>query len=171
MRGHGEPIGVRRRLRPGTCPSRSWPWWSRPAARSPATPSATTSAPAPSRARTRSTCRRPRCYAGACALGPGIRPAWEIPDPYALEIELTIFRGGEVAWEGTSGTGQLHRRLDDLVGYLFRADRYPRGVILSTGTGLVPGQDFTLTPGDRVQIRVDGVGTLANDVLPALEIG
>jgi 2-dehydro-3-deoxy-D-arabinonate dehydratase len=112
-----------------------------------------------------------KMFAGATALGPGIRPAWEIPDPYALEIEMTIFRGGEVAWEGTSGTGQLHRRLDDLVGYLFRADRYPRGVILSTGTGLVPGQDFTLTPGDRVRIRVDEVGTLANDVRPALEIG
>jgi fumarylacetoacetate (FAA) hydrolase family protein len=34
----------------------------------------------------------------------------------------------------------------------------------------VPGQDFTLTPGDRVRIRVDEVGTLANDVLPTPEI-
>ena len=44
------------------------------------------------------------------------------------------------------------------------------GAVLSTGTGLVPELDFTLPPGDRVRIRVDGVGTLANDVLPALEI-
>jgi len=111
-----------------------------------------------------------KMYAGATALGPGIRPAWEVPDPYGLEIEMTISRGGAVAWHGTTNTSQLHRRLDDLVGHLFRADRHPRGVILSTGTGLVPDQDFTLTPGDRVEIRVGGVGTLANDVLPALEI-
>jgi 2-dehydro-3-deoxy-D-arabinonate dehydratase len=111
-----------------------------------------------------------KMFAGATALGPGIRPAWEVSDPYALEIEMTITRGGEVTWEGTASTSQLHRRLDDLVDYLFRGDRYPRGVILSTGTGLVPGQDFTLTPGDRVRIRVDEVGTLANDVLPTPEI-
>ncbi|WP_336205329.1 fumarylacetoacetate hydrolase family protein [Nonomuraea sp. LPB2021202275-12-8] len=111
-----------------------------------------------------------KMYAGATALGPGIRPAWEVPDPYDLAIEMSISRGGVVAWSGAASTSQLHRRLDDLVGHLFRADRHPQGVILSTGTCLVPGQEFTLTPGDQVEIRIEGIGTLANDVLPALEI-
>ena len=39
-----------------------------------------------------------KTYAGSCAVGPWIVPAWEIPDPYALTIELTISRDGGVAW-------------------------------------------------------------------------
>lgn len=31
-----------------------------------------------------------------------------------------------------------------------------------TGTGIVPGDDFTLQSGDLVKITIDGVGTLAN---------
>ena len=35
-----------------------------------------------------------KIYRGSCAVGPSIRPAWEVPDPYALTIEMTISRGG-----------------------------------------------------------------------------
>ena len=35
-----------------------------------------------------------KTYAGSCAVGPWIVPAWEVPDPYALTIELTIARDG-----------------------------------------------------------------------------
>jgi fumarylacetoacetate (FAA) hydrolase family protein len=31
-----------------------------------------------------------KMYAGSCALSSGIRPAWELPAPNALEIVLTI---------------------------------------------------------------------------------
>src|SRR5690606_14910350 len=108
--------------------------------------------------------------AGATALGPGIRPAWEVPDPYDLTMTVTITRDGETAWTETASTGQLHRRIDELAACLFTAERYPRGAVLSTGTCLVPGSDFTLRPGDRVEIAIDGVGTLANEVRPAKEI-
>ena len=43
-----------------------------------------------------------KTYAGGCAVGPWIVPAWELPDPYALTIELTIARDGGVAWAGTA---------------------------------------------------------------------
>src|SRR5690606_9835530 len=69
-----------------------------------------------------------KVYLGGCGVGPAIRPAWEVADPYALAIELVIRRDGEVAWSGTASTAQLHRRLDDLVAYLFRADVFPDGV-------------------------------------------
>ncbi|MGI5268102.1 fumarylacetoacetate hydrolase family protein [Nonomuraea sp. CA-218870] len=111
-----------------------------------------------------------KMYAGATALGPGIRPAWEVPDPYDLAMTVTITRDGVTAWSDRANTGQLHRRLDELVSCLFAAERYPRGVVLSTGTCMVPGSDFTLLPGDRVEIVIDGVGTLANDVRPAREV-
>ena len=41
----------------------------------------------------------------------------------------------------------------------------PAGVILLTGTGLVPGADVTVDPGDVVTVGVDGVATLVNPVI------
>ena len=59
-----------------------------------------------------------KTYAGACALGPAIRPVWEVADPYALSIALRIWRGGALAWDGATTTGLLHRKLDELVRWL-----------------------------------------------------
>jgi 2-dehydro-3-deoxy-D-arabinonate dehydratase len=109
-----------------------------------------------------------KSYLGACAVGPVIRPAWEIADPYALAIELTITRSGEVEWAGTASTAQLKRRYDELVRYLMFADVHPEGAILSTGTCLVPPLPFTLSDGDTVTISVSEIGTLANPVVRGL---
>ncbi len=106
-----------------------------------------------------------KIYLGGCAAGPAIRPSWEVPDPYTLGIELTITRDGETAWHGRASTAQLHRRLDDLVGYLFREDVFPDGVILATGTCLVPELPFTLRAGDEVTITISEVGTLTSTVV------
>ncbi len=105
-----------------------------------------------------------KIYWGACGIGPWIRPAWEVDDPYALGIRLTISRGGSVVWSGTANTGQLRRKLDELVEYLMRGDLHPDGVVLSTGTCLVPAAPFTLADGDTVAIALDEVGTLTNTV-------
>jgi 2-dehydro-3-deoxy-D-arabinonate dehydratase len=106
-----------------------------------------------------------KVYSGACGLGPWITPAWEVPDPYQLGIRLTIDRDGAQAWDGRASTSSLHRRLDDLVGYLMRGDTHPDGAILSTGTCLVPPPPFSLTAGDLVTIAIDGIGTLTNPVV------
>jgi 2-dehydro-3-deoxy-D-arabinonate dehydratase len=106
-----------------------------------------------------------KIYLGGCAVGPWIRPAWEIPDPYALTIELTISRDGEIAWEGSSSTSGLHRRIDELTGYLFREDDFPGGAILSTGTSLVPELPFTLQAGDEIRVRISEIGELINPVV------
>jgi len=106
-----------------------------------------------------------KIYLGGCALGPGIRPAWEIDDPYALTIEMTISRGGSLAWEGSSNTGGLYRRIDELAAYLFREDEFPAGVVLSTGTSLVPDLPFTLEAGDEIRIQIPGIGELRNPVV------
>jgi 2-dehydro-3-deoxy-D-arabinonate dehydratase len=108
-----------------------------------------------------------KVYAGCCALGPGIRPFWEVEDPYALGIQAEVQRGGERVWDASTSTKMLHRRLDDLVGYLGRQLALPDGAVLSTGTGIVPELDFTLLEGDTVTITVDGIGTLSNPVVAA----
>ena len=37
-------------------------------------------------------------------------------------------------------------------------------MILLTGTGIVPPNDFTLQAGDGVEIEIDGIGALKNTV-------
>ena len=34
-----------------------------------------------------------------------------------------------------------------------------------TGTGIVPPDDFTLVPGDKIRITIDPIGTLENVVV------
>jgi 2-dehydro-3-deoxy-D-arabinonate dehydratase len=106
-----------------------------------------------------------KIYLGGCAVGPWIRPAWEVPDPYALTIEMTITRGNAVAWQGTSSTSGLRRRIDELAAYLFREDDFPAGVVLSTGTSLVPDLPFTLQAGDEIRIKISEIGELVNPVV------
>jgi 2-dehydro-3-deoxy-D-arabinonate dehydratase len=99
-----------------------------------------------------------KTYLGCCALGPAIAPAWEVADPRALTIRLTITRDGAIAFSGEVGTDRLHRPFADLIDYLGRDNAFPNGVILLTGTGIIPPDDFTLQPGDTVQIAIDGLG-------------
>jgi 2-dehydro-3-deoxy-D-arabinonate dehydratase len=106
-----------------------------------------------------------KIYLGGCAVGPWIRPAWEIADPYDLTIELTITRAGQVAWQGKSSTSGLRRRIPELAEYLFREDEFPAGAILSTGTSLVPDLPFTLQPADEITITISDIGELANPVV------
>jgi 2-dehydro-3-deoxy-D-arabinonate dehydratase len=106
-----------------------------------------------------------KIYLGGCALGPWIRPAWEVPDPYSLTIEMTITRDGAVAWEGQSSTSGLRRRIDELAEYLFREDEFPAGAVLSTGTSLVPDLPFTLQSGDEIRIHISQIGELVNPVV------
>ncbi len=105
-----------------------------------------------------------KIYAGSCAVSAAVVPAWQVPDPGALGITLTVWRGGAAAFRGATSTAAFHRTPQDLVGHLRRAQPFPDGVVLSTGTGIVPGLDFTLLPGDTVEIAIDALGTLTNHV-------
>lgn len=106
-----------------------------------------------------------KVYTGCCALGPGITPAWEVSDPYNLTIHLSIERDKQVYWEGETSTRELKRRFDELVIYLFLENDFPDGVLLCTGTALVPEKQFTLQPGDVVHIAIDQLGSLYNPVV------
>ncbi|SEN80599.1 fumarylacetoacetate hydrolase family protein [Actinacidiphila rubida] len=106
-----------------------------------------------------------KIYAGSCAVSSAFVPAWELADPGALGIRMTVWRDGAAVFEGATTTAAFHRAPEDLVGHLTAAQPFPDGVVLSTGTGIVPGLDFTLTDGDVVEIGVDGLGTLTNPVV------
>jgi 2-dehydro-3-deoxy-D-arabinonate dehydratase len=110
-----------------------------------------------------------KTYLGGCVLGPAIRPAWEVADPYNLEIGLTIRRGGAIAFQGTASTASLRRRFGELIGYLMHADLHPDGVVLTTGTCLVPPAPFSLAGGDVVRIEIAEVGVLTTRVACGLE--
>jgi 2-dehydro-3-deoxy-D-arabinonate dehydratase len=105
-----------------------------------------------------------KVFAGGCALATGIRPAWEVPDPTALTIDLVIRRDGVEVFTGTTSTEKLVRPLTELVDVLFAPNEFPDGVILATGTGIVPELDFALRAGDVVDISISEVGTLINTV-------
>jgi 2-dehydro-3-deoxy-D-arabinonate dehydratase len=106
-----------------------------------------------------------KIYLGGCAAGPGIRPAWELTDPYGLTIEMTISRGGEPAWAGQASTAGLRRTVPELASFLFLEDEFPAGVLLSTGTSLVPDLPFTLRAGDEIRISISEIGELVNHVV------
>jgi 2-dehydro-3-deoxy-D-arabinonate dehydratase len=105
-----------------------------------------------------------KLYDGSCALGPWITLAPAMPSRTEITIELSIERGGRRVFEGATSIAQMARSFEDLAGWLARDNSFPRGVVLLTGTGIVPPDDFTLAAGDAVAITIAGIGTLANTV-------
>jgi 2-dehydro-3-deoxy-D-arabinonate dehydratase len=105
-----------------------------------------------------------KVYQGSCALGPTMIPLKAIADPSALSIRLLIVRGKVVCFEGSTTIAKMKRSFEDLISYLFREQEFPNGVILLTGTGVVPPDSFTLQPGDRVEITIPEIGALSNTV-------
>lgn len=106
-----------------------------------------------------------KVYDGACSLGPGITLA-EAGSVRELQIRLRIRRGdpgGEPVFEGEIYTSQMKRSPEELADYLGRELNFPTGAFLMTGTGIVPGEDFTLKSGDWVEISVGDL-VLENEV-------
>ena len=94
-----------------------------------------------------------KMYNGSCALGHGI---WLCkPDEiHAIPIQLKIQRANETVFSDEITTFTMKRTFSELVEYLTFEMDFPQGVFLMTGTGLVPGNEFTLQPADVVSIRV-----------------
>ena len=105
-----------------------------------------------------------KCYREAAGLGPCVLLADGPLDRSGVEIELAIERGGEAVFGGTIQLDRMARTFEDLIDWLGRENVFPDGVVLMTGTGIVPPDEFTLEDGDSVSISITGIGTLSNPV-------
>ena len=79
-------------------------------------------------------------------------------------IDIKIFRNNALVFSGGTTLAKMKRSLQELADFLFLETSFPAGVMLMTGTGIVPPDDFTLEIADRVEISIGGIGTLINHV-------
>lgn len=103
-----------------------------------------------------------KVYDGACAIGPALVPASEAAPPFA--IEMTIARERSTVFAGETNTADMQRGFEELAEHLLRELSFPCGVLLMTGTSLVPEPPLTLEAGDEVTITISGLGQLTNRV-------
>jgi 2-dehydro-3-deoxy-D-arabinonate dehydratase len=108
-----------------------------------------------------------KVYEACCALGPAITLAAAMPPAHEVGIRLTIDRAGSTVFQGSTSVGRMARSFAELIDWLGRDNVFPGGVILLTGTGIVPPDAFSLRAGDLIQIEIDGIGTLTNPVVQA----
>jgi 2-dehydro-3-deoxy-D-arabinonate dehydratase len=106
-----------------------------------------------------------KIYHRSCAVGPCIVVGSTETVARTWTIRLQIYRGGGIIFEGQTTANQIKRSFEELVSYFYRSQTFPHGAVLLTGTGIVPGDDFTLQPDDRVRIEVNGIGVLENTVI------
>ena len=106
-----------------------------------------------------------KVYAACCALGPSITLTKAMPPRSTIGIQLTIERDGAIVYKGETSIARMARRIEELIDWLGLDNCFPGGVILLTGTGIVPPDDFSLKPADIVRISIDGIGTLNNPVV------
>ncbi|OOG70660.1 fumarylacetoacetate hydrolase family protein [Algoriphagus sp. A40] len=103
-----------------------------------------------------------KVYPGCAAIGPCILIQEEmLPD--TTKISLEIHRVGKIEASGETTLAQMKRKPQELADWLFRANTFPIGCLMMTGTGIVP-DNFTLQAGDIVKITIEGIGTLENKV-------
>lgn len=104
-----------------------------------------------------------KSYDGSTAIGPCIYVT-DKPLPKGTKIHIEISRAGKIVFEDSIGIDQIKRSFKELVSFLYRECSFPFGSYLMTGTGIVPGSDFTLQSGDQLVITIDRIGSLANTV-------
>jgi 2-dehydro-3-deoxy-D-arabinonate dehydratase len=105
-----------------------------------------------------------KIYDHACALGPVITLSDAMPPLDQVTIRLAIERRSQRVFEGATSLSAMARSLKDLIHWLGQENSFPHGVVLLTGTGIVPPDEFALQSGDVVHIDITGIGRLSNVV-------
>ncbi len=106
-----------------------------------------------------------KIYDRSCALGPWIHLCATEADARGWNIQIEIRRDGQTVFTGETSVSQIKRDFGPLAEFLFRSQHFPHGVILLTGTGIVPPDTFTLRERDAIEIKISGIGRLHNQVL------
>ncbi|MEQ1799511.1 MAG: fumarylacetoacetate hydrolase family protein [Lacibacter sp.] len=104
-----------------------------------------------------------KTYDGCAAVGPCVYITNESLNP-ETNIHLVIKRNSEAVFEGNIAINQMKRKPEELVSFIYRECSFPYGCLIMTGTGIVPGSDFTLQIADEISITIEGIGTLMNIV-------
>jgi 2-keto-4-pentenoate hydratase/2-oxohepta-3-ene-1,7-dioic acid hydratase in catechol pathway len=91
-----------------------------------------------------------------CPLGP-----WIETDLDSSDLAISTLVNGETRQQAR--TSQLERGVAELLAYVSRVMTLLPGDVLLTGT---PAGVGPLAAGDRVEVEVEGIGVLANEVVP-----
>ena len=101
---------------------------------------------------------------GSCPMGPYIVPASAITNPNQLDIETKV--NGEV--RQSSNTEHFIFTIETIISELSKGMTLEAGDIIITGTPAGVGSGFNpprfLKAGDKVEITIEGIGTLENTV-------
>lgn len=100
---------------------------------------------------------------GSLPLGPGITPAFQIPDPQDLRLRLWV--NGELQQE--ESTADMICTVAELISAASEVVTLEPGDVIATGTpsGVGASRGRWLRPGDLVRTTIDGLGTLENPVI------
>jgi 2-keto-4-pentenoate hydratase/2-oxohepta-3-ene-1,7-dioic acid hydratase in catechol pathway len=95
-------------------------------------------------------------------MGPWITPASQIADPQKLKIDLWV---NDVHEQDTSSKQMIFTVAEQIAALSKQLTLRP-GDVVATGTGGGVGmpQNRFLSPGDRIRITIEGLGTLRNTV-------
>ncbi len=96
-------------------------------------------------------------------LGPGITPAFQVPDPQNLRLRLWV--NGELQQD--ESTSDMVCTVAELVCAASEVVTLEPGDVIATGTpsGVGAGRGLYLRSGDVVRTTIDGLGTLENTVI------
>jgi 2-dehydro-3-deoxy-D-arabinonate dehydratase len=104
-----------------------------------------------------------KTYDACAAIGPCIYITEQPLDSNTM-IQLEINRNNTTVFSDKIAISQMKRTVEELVSFVFRECSFPVGCLIMTGTGIVPGNDFTLQSGDEIKISIDNIGMLVNVV-------
>jgi 2-keto-4-pentenoate hydratase/2-oxohepta-3-ene-1,7-dioic acid hydratase in catechol pathway len=100
-------------------------------------------------------------------IGPREVPAREIPDPQSLNIRARV--NGQIMQD--SNTSEMIFSVAHLIAFISAGITLEPGDVITTGTpngvGAFRPTPIFLQPGDRVDVEIDGIGTLSNPVTAA----
>jgi 2-keto-4-pentenoate hydratase/2-oxohepta-3-ene-1,7-dioic acid hydratase in catechol pathway len=100
---------------------------------------------------------------GSLPLGPGLTPAFQIPDPQDLRLRLWV--NGELQQD--ESTADMVCSVAELIAAASEVATLEAGDVIATGTpsGVGASRGLYLRPGDVVRTSIDGLGTLENTVV------
>jgi len=104
---------------------------------------------------------------GSLPLGPGLTPAFLVPEPQDLRLRLWV--NGELQQD--ESTADMVCSVAELIAAASEVVTLEPGDVIATGTpsGVGAGRGRYLRGGDVVRVTIDGLGTLENPVIDPTE--